>query len=620
MKKIINIGMSLLSLVLISNQNSFAQTTEFKASNASGTHTVKWGFAELRLPRFMEIDKFLEDRYGIDHNTWPTHIKTKYGTDSRAQKVVDATKYAVSQIPSEMRRIRLSYMAELDFLTGIDLEDFMFDTDNSTIIEPDEYRAQLKDLIVTTLDEQLNGFDIVYCINDFPYNINTNEAMSCLNRNTLMTNPLAGVAKFRNELKLDVASLTNINTAGIPFDLSSEFYNSTIGGVSETRFKYNKFHPDYLDQTKNQACNYTISNERYQFSTALFMDYLRDLIDEMEQKQVLSRTRFEIINEADLPINYWGTPTQFVELNHKIAEVFLEKGINIKEQYTGGFTQNFPTNKKINPVNPTGNAATTLAYYKIMDRLPPFRLAYHVYPGINSKFINEPNTLETKIVDEYDYTYEEFQSTIGTINNENYFIGDGKSLIPRLKMSEAMVSEYNQGLAFTEKSDGTENDDHCSVSNNTLDATDAHFNSGAFIYELGILLKYLTENKIPEVYLHNLIEGTPSAFFDQNGNEKEAFRQFKKVFNIIKAGYQLDHMVKQTNVSGNFINVIGVDGKPIEYLEIKATDVSVSDNILRIALSDGVPFPESGTTIVDSYGVTNQSSMSKRCWVLYTKP
>jgi len=231
------------------------------------------------------------------------------------------------------------------------------------------------------------------------------------------------------------------------------------------------------DEKVKKMSAYTFRNPPSDFSS--YLNYLENFVNKLKLKNSLSQIEFEIGNEPDAKIYFWGGSSDFIQIARGTKKI-LEK--YHRPIYCCGFTSEFANNDQQGSKN----------YLDFVDDSGFFsdnvNLSFHFYP--NNKYttnsIRLPE-LNNSIISEFNLFSYQTKSSKDKINYTN---------------SSEFASSLIELLQFAYENDVT-----------------------------SIYLFKLVDNPGKEGAL---------GFFDSNGNAKPSYEYFLKIYSVVKDGYKIE--------------------------------------------------------------------------------
>ena len=222
-------------------------------------------------------------------------------------------------------------------------------------------------------------------------------------------------------------------------------------------------------------------------------DFLESLVNKLIEKDVLKNTSFEIGNEPNAPIYYWGSAAEFKQIVHKTHEVLKEtKRPIVCCAFTGKQVMENEWNRESD-------------FYQFSYSEPLFKedlgFSFHLYQG--------------------------------------HGVGDWKDF-------ESIEHDFLEGSYITETN----------VYGGMADGTPQleKANSPFWIVRFAQMLEFAYKHKIERIYFHKLkdqpgIKGK-LGFFDVKGKAKPSYEYFLKVKSVIDDGYKLE-------INDDYIQIVG---------------------------------------------------------------
>lgn len=246
---------------------------------------------------------------------------------------------------------------------------------------------------------------------------------------------------------------------------------------------------NHASDDAQQSSMRSFTNRRAPVNIAPFQSYLSNFLDDLQSKNLLDNVSFEIGNEPDSKLYFWGQPSEFINAAKAIKQTLAKYN---KPVYCCGFTSNFAKQ----------GSSKSSDYYNFLNDNSFFdnvNLSFHYYrdQGADITQVKLPR-LNNSIITEFNMFAYQKVSTPGRtdITNSPQF---GALLI------RALILAYNNNIKT--------------------------------IY----LFKLVDDPK----------KNGTTGFFDANGQERPSYQYFKDIYNVVKNKYAVKNNGDYVSITGD---------------------------------------------------------------------
>ncbi|TNE54172.1 MAG: hypothetical protein EP338_08390 [Bacteroidetes bacterium] len=591
------------------------------------THNITWGFNELRLNRFMDISNPM----GFT-NRYTDGTRTRLASQGLQnvlnviwdQGIRDLRMLKINSFDAGWGYAWEDFMnRDLDKSPATDPNPFSLNCQKtqkyelgnpnpigfdlscsinpiSGFVTPKFYSEQIPTFIANTLMHgKLADFNVLLCLSELPYDLR-HYAFRKWELNHFKQDNLSPIYEelldpISDQVNLDIKMINlngnklgpgGINDFSNPYitydQINSaggtelvDFYEHTKKDNHSLLTKFNHLYPEYL--------NDPVLGSDYQYSNDMYYQYVRDICEELKNSGRLSTVSFEIGNEFDVPYEFIGTPMEFVTLANGTNDILSEYGADQIAGghlgvHIGGWTQRIMTNLMTPTARLRYHNYTVRRYYTLYNQLPDLPISFHAYQSPNVDKVGDDYAIGSD-----GYAFELYNPWLHGVapnilyKRPDYFrilvgIPSSQGGAPDLEGIPYLISysDIHTGYKMNESAITEWN-----VFSNVENKDDYDYqNSPYFVYEMAKFLMYASENRVPKVYVHQLIDGARldncierdkddnciaidesieqgqggffysygGGMFHYDGTPKESWKHFKMVHDIIKDGYVITKM------------------------------------------------------------------------------